>query len=291
MRKFTKRITLFLLPIIGLFILSPLIDDVVLNFNIDKSKKILVAGDSHVEVSIKDTLDFQNIGFSSETYFFTYYKIKKVLEHKNVEKIVLAFAPHNISSIQEDYTYGLNNNKAYRNLYPTFIYSLPKDAVKNLYMRNPKAFKELSTSLFRPALKEIFKFQNKYIGKYQPVEGNHLDIETIDKAIRLHYYRNDSTMHQSNADIKYIYKILELAHNNNAELVLVNFPLHPVYREKIPERFQKRFETEVLLLQENGAKFLDYSEIILPDYFYLDGHHINKKGSEILTPIILQDLK
>lgn len=95
--------------------------------------------------------------------------------------------------------------------------------------------------------------------------------------------------------LKYLKQILELCKKKNLKAVLITTPQSYLYNEKITKvNYEKRIYTHINKLREKFQfEYLDYSH---DERFqnnlnlFFDDDHLNEKGAEIFTEILLKDL-
>ena len=97
--KYSSRFLIFFFTISLLIVIGNywLIKSTPINFS--SKKNILFLGDSAPECAINDKIFKRSVNFSSpaESYYYSYLKLKKILDTKQViDTIFLSFSPHNI---------------------------------------------------------------------------------------------------------------------------------------------------------------------------------------------------
>ena len=104
---------LFLLLLVGTIFFSFLIISMVLNkkvsFKLKQPVSYLVLGNSHTEFALNDSIitDLVNISQSGESYFYTYTKLKKILEdNAQIKTVFLAFSNEVIDVGMNDWIWG-----------------------------------------------------------------------------------------------------------------------------------------------------------------------------------------
>jgi hypothetical protein len=113
MNRFIKRYLLF----VSLFLLTIILELVITNsiidrkaiFNSKKTTKYIIAGDSHPECAFNDSLlpGFTNYAQSGESYFYTFFKIKKLIEqNKNIEAVFVEFTNNQITKEMDGKIWG-----------------------------------------------------------------------------------------------------------------------------------------------------------------------------------------
>ena len=115
MKLFLKNILLFLSIPILLFVLTISILNYKGNkklneYRINKKTTTAFFGDSHVQECINDSLipNSINLSLHSESLYFTYYKMKGVLNNnQSIKKIYLGISYHSLSSYYDDFVFGI----------------------------------------------------------------------------------------------------------------------------------------------------------------------------------------
>ena len=124
MRKFTVSTTIFTLIlfiiIISLLEFSEYIISENLTFKLKNKNKNIILGHSHAECAFNDIIieNFKNVSKSGEAYFYTFFKIRKLIEDNSSIKVVY------IEFTNNQINYSMNNwiwkeKYLYEN-YPTY---------------------------------------------------------------------------------------------------------------------------------------------------------------------------
>lgn len=273
------------------------------NFIINKDINTLILGDSHSEATFNDKIipNSINFAFSAEHYLFTYFKLKKIIKsNSNIDKIVLSFAPHNISKNADDVIFSDTRNSR---SFARYFMLLNKESImecksnsqnwKINYLKwkfNIPFQLKLESKLIYKVLtsKKISIKDFPFIGKFYKSTRHTLNND--DKEILHHYYNNNSISKKSNLNIKYLNKIVDLAIKNNLKLYLINTPQFRFYRENIPLYFKKEYKILSNKLKQKNSnliKIIDLSKINLNDTCYGDLHHVNYYGATVVSNKII----
>jgi hypothetical protein len=125
MKSYLRKIVVFFsLPLIVTLLFIYCVTQVSNSYKIEDDVTDLYAGDSHMEAAINDKIvpHSKNISKGGETYYFTYYKLKSLIEkNPKIEKVFIAASFHNFSKKQDLLT---NGNRSYFYAAPYF-YILP----------------------------------------------------------------------------------------------------------------------------------------------------------------------
>jgi len=267
--------------------------------NLRKDTNILIAGDSHAEATVNPVLlpHSVNIAKSAENYFFSYYKIRHFLEkNPQISVVVLGCSWHNFPrNFQESYIFGakLYSMESYFPLLDQFGKEIIKSRKSTylvpwcrytlglplqLYLDKLLHRKLLGLSLGR----QDFMF----FGGYRALSTTNIDPVNINKKLQ-RYYQGSSITDADTSPymIEYLYKIVRLCSDRNIKLVLINSPVHNLYRQGVPvsathdlERLQAHIKAKF-----NNVEYLNLSNYQLPDQYFYDGDHLNKSGADIIT--------
>lgn len=283
MKNFLKKILIFSIPILILWIAYFLYLNSAINYNFSNYKikqnvyKLFV-GDSHVEVAIDDNLIFnsKNIAQSSEGYIFTYAKISKITKNNpSIDTIILGVSYHNFSKYYDYYIFNQSNMEKY-----FFILSADE---KIVFLKNTnKPFKYFINSIkstFKP-----FKFYG-WLGGYKIQSADiELNQNSIQKRIKNQYYKNQNFQEFSTVNEIYFCKIVEYCKNNGIVLIALNTPLYSGYENQIPNKFKRKFKN---IVKENDINVIDFKNYNFEYTDFLpDGDHVSEEGAIKSSKII-----
>jgi hypothetical protein len=275
-------------------------------FHFNENITILIAGDSHAEVSINPSFlsHSENIAQSCENYFYTYYKLRHFLDRNpQISTIALAFSWHNFArDYQESILYGdVGKNIEY--FFPLIDRSGKEliESWKSSYLvpwgRYTMGF---PLQIYRNLLlqKQLLKIPLKredfnFFGEYQSLSTSNIDQENIDKKIKLYFnglHLTDYSM--SKYMIEYLYKILELCSQRKIKIVLFNSPVNSIYHNGVPVRAFHDLDSLQIKLrsQFDNVVYFDNSNMQLPSEYYYDGDHVNSMGSIVFTKYFANEL-
>lgn len=293
MNQFIKKTILFILiPFITFIILFLCIG--IINRKISSNTysyiktPILFAGDSHIEQTINDTISgkFVNIGQISESYYFTYYKLKLLFETNTpVSRVYLGFGYHNISS----YFNMFINGKFSNSVLSKYFFILPfNEQIRILYSRKNEIL-SLIKAILKSGIQNIIyekkTFQGGFINQFVDTKAI---ISSMHERIEFQYFENGVLNDYCEQNILYLNKIAELCKANNVKLVFVKTPLHEHYNSLIPQKFIEKYGH---LIDEMGIDILDLSDLLAEDdCFFTDGDHVSNKGARITSEWIVNNL-
>ena len=320
MKTFLARVILFLIAFALLFILTGFLFvrtylkevNSVEAFKLPNSTETVFFGDSHALTSFNPEiipLSF-NASKNSESYFQTYYKFVSILNsNPQIKNVVLSYSYHNISIAG-------NQNVLYGDKYYFLLDEIGKKTIhtarngqllKFRYGTTYNCIKQLHANLSHFAISNFLWLKydiglpvdaNKYTEffvtllendpqlKLHPIfediyKSTHSNLvaSVINKAIERHfYYRNEISA--SEIMIEYLFKMAELCHTNEINLILINTPLHPLYQSSIPEYYTDLHSNVLadLLNMYDNIKYFDFTSVNYPDSLFGDGDHLNAFG-------------
>lgn len=282
---FIKRILLFtvtwLILLIGVeSVLSKRVYSKI-NLEIDKNSKYYVLGHSHSACSINDSIatNLINLSDSRESYFYTYYKLKYIL-NQNIkpEHVFIEFSNNNISEQMDDWLFSGTILSKYLSYFSLVDYEGKYFLLKNV----PKSFINSSFLSFRKSIPKIF---DKKIS-FDAVRGYvRLDYSITDSLIRNKAYlksnENYNFKNLSETNIKYLEKIIYLCSENNIKISLMRSPLNKHY---LGLQNEALFLTELKRISnENKVGFYDFSTFQIDKDEFVDFQHLNYKGATKFT--------
>jgi len=263
----------------------------------------LIIGDSHTMTSLNPGMlpSFVNFSQMVESYFYTYYKLKHLLEkNPQIKTVVLGYSYHNLVISQDrsiiDPTY---TNRAF----DTYYCMLDKEAKSVIWQVNKKfisdylryefgvpfGFYKNNIAVRIRALfgKTFTDADRSFFGGYYRGSGTVLnDHETDDYVLSIYYPGNDkSGIKESAISVKYLHKILVMCTEKKIQVILYNAPLHPHLLKRIPNEAKTLFAalTKEISAHHPAVEYLDLSSMKLTDSMFGDSNHVNGAGADIVT--------
>ncbi|WP_298392041.1 hypothetical protein [Flavobacterium sp.] len=285
MRKFLVSLLWFFLPVfISLIVLCFGLKKMVnssVDFTLDSKINTLVLGHSQTEHAFKDSIIFglKNLCFGGESYFYTYQKLKIVLEknkeNKNIKNIIVSFSNNQIESVMNKWTYG---EKTVLNFYPKYSFAINAEDSKLIAVNNFKAFLKaehlgmISNAKLLVKKKSIFEDRN--FGGY-----NYINKSQIDSLLQTNYIKDfvaNQTNEISSINLNYLDKIVALCKAYEKNLIFIRTPIHQKFFEKLDEiKFQ-----EIRNMRYSTIPFLDYHGFSLENKHFKDFNHLNDTGAK-----------
>lgn len=286
MKKFIKAFVVFVTPLILLILLSVVIvffynDASIEKFRFKKEINKIAIGDSHIRLSIDDSYlpNTKNISLDSESYLYTYYKLKILfLNNPLIDTVYLGSSYHNFSAYYDDATKNHQVILSYFFILPT---SERIDVIKKI--DNPIKF-------LISVIKRYFrKKNNTWLGCYADYTTKDVLTKSAQQGrINSQYYIKGVLQNFSDENIYYFNKIVELCKKSKVQLIIINTPLYSEYTKMIPTRFINNYDNLMSFHRLRVIEF-DVTNFNTKD-FLPDGDHVSRSGA-IKTTLQLKDMK
>jgi len=280
MWKLVKKITLLsiisLLAILLLFFYENYsITDNKL-YKLDTSTHIIFLGNSHVECAINDSLitHSKNFAQSADTYFYIYYKIKKIVEaNSQIDTVFLDFPNSLFQRDRDTWVYG---DEYLGVKYPKYSHLISMEDQCYLFYKNPSVF----LISLKDAIKNNYDILSKKSNIYDTLKwGGYLYLkrEEISQNFKDSFLvkRTEKIKKSfSNLNYNYFQKILSFCKDRSITVILFIPPLH--YLSQIDDI---RFGKDLMKKEFKNISLWDYNAFELQDYEYGDLSHLNYKGA------------
>lgn len=274
---------MFLLILTTIIILLNEVTEYIVNksadFKLKSNPEYIVLGHSHPETAFNDSLinDFVNISQSGESYFYNYFKAKKIIDHNPSIKVV--FLEFSNNQIDISMNNGIWKTRYMRRGFP--IYSPFMDySHKSLLIRNnftgylTSMAWSIKTNLVRTL---TFDFDySKTIGGYLHLERNKTD-SLINEILYSDIVYNFSKI--SDKNLKYLERIVNYSIEKGKKVILIRSPVHEKYIYYTNEEKYK----EIKKIKFPHLEYLDFSKFPLQNSEFGDFQHLNYKGAEIFS--------
>ncbi len=252
---------------------------------INQNNTIVVFGDSHTEAAFDASLveGITNLSMRAETLFFTYYKIRRVLEvNQHIDHAIVSFSYHSLNEFQDKKFINLLGNYHWlldlegyvsNQLEPKILKIIAEDTASRLYKWFTSTIKGNKFTLVE--------------GGYRKLDWHYVTEDVINKRIRHHFVHESNNAQQAHStlQLKYLYKILDLCKEKNITLTLLNTPLHPDYLAKVLDTSKSRFQRiiEDILAKYPDVYYLNFEDLVENKNYFSDADHLNFEGSKVFT--------
>lgn len=258
------------------------------------STNSLVLGDSHAATGVDPgkLKSCVNFAIHSEHPFYTFYKLKWLIDsNTSVKRVIFTLAHHNLvgDAIVKSEGWQVDKLPLYLPITPVDSLlsevSLNKTIMKNVLIYKLGLIHSTTLELsFKSAFTEIgssdFPFLGKYLNKNSS-NKNLGDVE-IDKSILNHY--SGKVISINNIGIRYLKKSITYCRNKKITPIILITPLNYRYKEKIPDDIKIEFDKLLVQIKEDSIKVLDLSSMPISDSGFGDGSHLNSFGSSLFSP-------
>ncbi|WP_338733337.1 hypothetical protein [Mangrovimonas cancribranchiae] len=249
-------------------------------FKLPTSIKYVMFGHSHAECAYNDSVisNFKNLSSSGESYFYTYFKIKQIIEHNpHLTLILVEFSNNQIMSDMDDWVW---DDKHLSNGYSKWGTFMGLSAHKLLMRNNPESILfnmaySQKLNLYR-ILNNDFNFVDNMGGyRYLPSKNSNLNVTKRMDSIRKH--RDIKKV--SHVNLIYLKKIVKLCEQSNIKIAFVRSPQH---NNNIARDNECVFLT-VKNQRFKGVSFIDFNNLELSDNMFKDLGHLNYLGANIVS--------
>jgi len=282
MKKFIIHTNIFLFSAFLLIVSSLYVEVYMIrkdaNFKLKKDIKYVVFGHSHPECAFNDSLisNFKNYAKAGEANFYTYFKVKKIIEQNpNVKTIFLEYSNNSIGINKNQWIWGDQMSVNYPILSPFMDLKDKKTLAEN----NLYGFFSATSISLRHNLTRILT--------------NNLDYSKLDGYNNIKHEGNDtltvmpfntdsikdnisSILELSIVNIDYIKKTIDYCNNANVKIYLIRSPQRGDYSGRNNELKFK----EILKTNFKNVEFLDFNNFRLNNSEFADSQHLNYKGAK-----------
>jgi hypothetical protein len=304
MKAFVKNLIVFFAVVFAIAVSSfgvlyYLANRSLTEFGTDTPAHSIFVGDSHIVNAIDESTlqGCVNIGKRAEPNYFSYYRLRKVLESNDaIKNVYLGFSYHSVASYYDRFIVGENSPE----ISSQYFLIMPNEEKVNLIMKNKDnlfsylqlvwryGFQDLAAG--RPSFKKAKRLLKKN-SAFASMKGTFASKKVMLQRITNLFYNGQELCGFSEDNITYLNKIIALCDEHGVALSLINTPLHPYYRSQVPEKFVMKYNEVV---NASKVRVLDLNGFFTSDkYFKPDGDHMNGAGavlfSEYLNTILNQN--
>jgi hypothetical protein len=283
MKKFIKRLLLFLTIIIGFVLIDVCLQKTLLFRDEDmilaKNIHTLILGHSHTANScntkyIKNSI---NLASPGEAYIYTYFKAKEVIEtNPQIKKVYVEFTNNQIDKHMDNWIWD-DTHLQYN--FISYGVLMDYDALSLLYKKNPSGFvTAFSKGLFNNLLKMVpskkRKIQYGSMGGFKT--NNQIFINTkVPKNKKM----TSSNYEISESNIYYLEQIVKYCKQRKIEVILVRSPMHKTYDVS----FSENEYNKILSKKFKDIKFIDNKDFPIPYNGFHDIEHLNSTGAKFYS--------
>ncbi len=214
-----------------------------------------------------------NIAQDCECFYFSYFKIKNLLDNnESIDTLYLGFSFHSLSDYYDDFIFGQNS----AHITARYFFVFPNSEKVRFLKYN----QENVSLLLKNAIESGWK--KEWMGGYENIfKGQSAAQKSMDKRALFQFYENGKPVGFSAINHEYLEKTVQLCREKKVELRFLNTPLHDYYQGKIPAEHVQKYEAAVRVHQ---LKVVDFAGLVLgDDCFIPDGDHVSEKGAAIAS--------
>ncbi len=245
--------------------------------------KNIFIGDSHIQKSVDPTKFKQSINIAqvSESFYYTFYKLKYLVDHEiRIKSVYFGVGYHSFSSYYDKYTFG----KFSEDIRARYFYILPFTENLTFCQSHFKTILDFSKSLISKNSKfyDAKDLNHTFLGGHTNFFVNSkLDTSYIKIRAKEQYFNENKLCEISQVNTSYFDSIVSICKRNQIKLTLISTPVHPYYDKCVPNYFKNYFFQKC---KKSGCKLILFdSNHFNNDCFYKDGDHVTKKGGEKIT--------
>lgn len=305
MLKFIAKLGLFVstsvIVWIGLIYISQYINQRYLEAEY-QGIETLILGDSHTKYLNEVILpNSENLSYEGDSYKEVYYKLKYFTKFNDIQNVILGVSYHNFTHLAEQKI--VNDYHSINRIAPIVsiaeLYSSTQNSKEFINVAVKAHFPSMVTAWSQKIWGGNAQYRASVIDKdisYRPMDEMKKSPKRkvtckkfVKKRIEKHYRYQDIEDYHSHSSESYFASIVQHCQVNNINLLAVNMPLHPCYRNKVPKYYIQN-------LSRMKRKYLHLSEVTYIDYaskyddnkeYFRDPDHTTEYGSHLIT----QELK
>jgi len=254
------------------------------NFHLTPNPKYIVIGHSHPECAFNDSIlkDFRNISFSGESYFYTLFKTKKILEQN--PSIKLVFMEYENRYVNESCNQWIWSDDKMGLAYPKYSSFMSISDKLLLLRNNPSGYLNVFSLSIKNRLKRIltsnFHFSYEIIGSYKYLIRNYTDSLVRNyPASESEFIKNSQEPLKHKYNLIYLSALIRYCKKMGKRVILIRSPLHKKYPGYVNEPRYK----EILKSRYADIEYLDFSKFPLSNSEFGDLEHLNYKGAKVFS--------
>lgn len=287
MKQFLLKFSLFFLVFaLFIFVINRWADRYVKNnrfYKLNDSANSIIIGHSHAECAYIDSLlpYTVNMAQSGESYFYSYIKLRKLLEaNSNIHRVMIEVTNNNLEKEMDEWTFG---EMYVRYRYQKYAHLLHPEELGLLFRNNPLAVTDAVAVTVKNNLdfKRVVsmpyytytdwggykKWEQSKIDSFLQVQKMQQQIKPAVTAIPV--------FKESAYNLRFLDSMVALCKQHQKQVVFLRAPQHPSYRNPFIDSIY--FKT--LSARYSTVPLIDFGNKELPDEEYLDFQHVNFKGA------------
>lgn len=274
MQKFFVRLLLFiffaLLTVFFYLVVTIEVIEYKSNFKLKSKTTAVIIGHSHSACALNDSLiqNFQNLSGIGEAYFYTYVKLKKVVEQNpNLDTVFICFTNNQLEKLADAW---LAKKEYILEKAPSFFPYLNFNEHHTLLAVNTNDYL-ISMCIF---LKQSVTFLKGSMLNQSPIFSGYEPSNDVlkKKAFLRDFRRTKSYSKQNLNDLK---KMVAFCEQRKIKVYLIRFPIH----KKLQEKYNEALFQKVLNSNFKHLPFIDCINFPIENSEFRDYGHLNSKGA------------
>ena len=246
-------------------------------YKIPESNDRLIFGHSHPETAFNDSLISRssNFGYSGESYFYTYQKVKKLTtSNPQVKTVFIDFSNNLIEKSADELVWGRTSISW---AFPKFSHLFDVEDYLLLYSKNTKSTMNAQSLTVQNNYNFIYRVKGASLIWYRNM-GGFLRL-TNDGSSSLAgsgaVSVPDTLFETSETNIEYLKKAVQILRAREIDIYLVRTPVHKSY----PGRVNEKTLINIKKTEFEDVDFLDFLDFQVEDNEFADAHHLNFRGA------------
>lgn len=278
-------------------------------FVVPPSCRTLIVGASHAATNI-DPSYFDHavsIGRNGEPVFFTYHKLRSVLERDpQVEHVIYALSVNHVGASQDALVFG--DDARSRETTMAYFPFLDRAGRRRLARWSAdwllaSAKHDLGLPLgYMDDLRLVVAYYRGRVhlgsypcwGGFEPVpDRERVDPQVIDEKLRFYFYEDGKVGAPSALAIEHVLATAALCERRSVRLTLVSTPLHERFRAGVPASVAHAFAGLIAEVLERypEVRYLDESTRFAGEPLFFDGDHLGRSGSVRFSRALARELR
>lgn len=245
------------------------------DFKIASAPRFIVAGNSHPECAFNDSLipNFKNVAQSGEAYFYTYVKLKQVLEQNpSIETVFVEFSNDQVNKSTDrwiwdseymDYRY--KQYSSFLELYDNWL----------LATHNPLGYLNTLSVALKQKVERISKKDFAFylqLGGYKYLERYKTDSLLL---VLEETPRQPEQFSLSKYNIRYLIRIIRLCEERKRKVVIIRSPQHEKCRYFSNEVYYQEIRKKLF----PHVDYIDFTNFPISNHEFGDFEHLNHIGA------------
>lgn len=252
-------------------------------FIINPNATSIVLGHSHPECAFNDSLidNCKNLAQSAESYFFTYNKLKKIIQNNpQVNTVFVEFTNNQLSKKMDDLIWG---DEYFSFMYPKYAAIMNTRDCRLLLSHNALALLHSLPVTLKKNFLFLVKNKKDYInemgwGGYWYLVKSKTD-SLINAIPNASIKQEQPPEEMLTANVGYLQKIVQLCKQHAIKIYLVRSPMHSRNTELSNEAAFKKVARTTF----SDIDLLDFKDFPLSNSEFADPQHVNYKGAKLFS--------